>query len=109
MHTFYESVGFSKNVDAVEIEKLMRDTVMHFDKRTIFKNERDSMCGEFVKNYADHMGLTVVGEFDREGNFHPGYVFPFTGVFVKIRGSVRLSFSICQTLEITWYTGIKMN
>ena len=77
MHTFYESVGFSKIVDAVEIEKLMRDTVMHFDKRTIFKNERDSMCGEFVKDYADHMGLTVVGEFDHEGNFHPGYVFPF--------------------------------
>ena len=108
MHTFYESVGFSKIVDAGEIEKLMRDTVMHFDKRTIFKNERDSMCGEFVKNYADHMGLTVVGEFDREGNFHPGYVFPF--FYAKtVSGSVRLSFSICQTLEITWYTGIKMN
>ena len=43
MHTFFESIGFGSIKKASDRENLIRDVIMHFDKRMIFKNERDSV------------------------------------------------------------------
>ena len=77
MHTFYEAVGFGAVKSARAAERLMRDTIMHFDRRNIYKNEDKLVRGEFTKYYAPDLGLTVTGEIDDTGSFHPEYTFPF--------------------------------
>ena len=77
MHTYFESVGFNRVKSAKSIERLLRDTVMHFDERKIYKNDMDRAYAEFSKYYAEDMGLTVCGEFDDTGNFHPEHHYPF--------------------------------
>ena len=64
MHTFYEAVGFGAVKSARAAERLMRDTIMHFDRRNIYKNEDKLVRGEFTKYYAPDLGLTVTGEID---------------------------------------------
>lgn len=77
MHTYFESAGFNRIKSAKARERLLRDTVMHCDKKRVFKNDLDLVQGEFIKYYAEDMGLAVCGEFDDSGSFHPEYHYPF--------------------------------
>lgn len=77
MHTYFDSVGFRKVRGARSTERLMRDAVMNFDHKKVYKNEENRIRGEFSKEYAEHLGLTVCGEFDETGNFHPEFQFPY--------------------------------
>ena len=77
MHTFFEAVGLGRIRGAKALERLVRNTIMSVDKRTIFKDEYDIVHGEFSKYYAPDLGVTVCGEFDDSGSFHPEYSFPF--------------------------------
>lgn len=77
MHTFYESVGLSRIRSARSSERLIRETIMNFDKRNIFRNEQNIVHAEFSRYYAPDLGVTVCGEFDESGSFHPEYAFPF--------------------------------
>ena len=67
MHTFFEAVGLGRIRGAKALERLVRNTIMSFDKRTIFKDEYDIVHGEFSKYYAPDLGVTVCGEFDDSG------------------------------------------
>ena len=73
MHTFYESVGLSRIRSARSSERLIRETIMNFDKRNIFRNEQNIVHAEFSRYYAPDLGVTVCGEFDESGSFHPEY------------------------------------
>lgn len=77
MHTYLDSVGFRKINNARASDRLMRDVVLNFSHRSIFKTEDGRVHGEFSKQYAEDIGLTVCGEFDDAGSFHPEYQFPF--------------------------------
>lgn len=76
MHSYYEAIGLSRIKSAKASGRLIRDTIMNFDVRNIFKNENDLVHGEFTKYYAPDLGVTVCGEFDDKGSFHPEYSFP---------------------------------
>ena len=76
MHTFFEAVGLSRIKSARASERLIRDAIMHFDERHIFKNDNDLVRAAFTKYYAKDLGVTVCGEFDEKSSFHPEYSFP---------------------------------
>lgn len=77
MHTYLESVGFSSIKGRREMDRLAGDTVLHFYEKNIFEDENGRLMGEFSREYAPGMGMTVCGEFDEGGDFHPEYSFPF--------------------------------
>ena len=71
------------------MDRLMRDTVLHYDEKNIFRNEAGHVYGEFSKDYAPDMGLTVCGEFEEGGDFRPEYTFPyFNGAAVSMMQEV---------------------
>ncbi len=76
MHTYLESIGFGRITRARQIEKLMRESIMHFDRRYLYNNEYGILTGEFTKYYGENLGITVCGEFDEGGSYHPEYMFP---------------------------------
>lgn len=89
MHTYLESIGFKRITGHRELERLNRDTVLNFDRRSLFKNDSGRVYGAFSKNYAAEIGITVCGEFDENGDFHPEYSLPFfTGATVSMNQSV---------------------
>lgn len=89
MHTYLESVGFQRIGSNREMERITRDTVLHFDHKTLFRNGHNRICGEFSKEYGRDMGITVVGEFDDAGDFHPEYSFPyFSGATISMHQEV---------------------
>ncbi len=77
MHTYLESIGFSRIKSRSELDAVIRDVVLHFDEKHLFQLDSKSVGGEFLKDFGPDMGLCVYGEFDQDGNFHPEYSFPY--------------------------------
>ncbi len=77
MHTYLESIGFRRIRSRRDMDKIVRDTVLHFDEKNIFRLDSKRIYGEFIKDFAPDMGICVCGEFDEDGNFHPEYSFPY--------------------------------
>ena len=70
MHTYLESVGFKNIRSRREMDKLVSNTVLHFDEKHLFEDEDGRLMGEFSREYAPDMGVTVCGEFDERGDLH---------------------------------------
>ncbi len=59
------------------MDTLVSQTVLHFDEKNLFRDEDGRMIGEFSRDFAPDIGMTVCGEFDEKGDFHPDYSFPY--------------------------------
>ena len=59
------------------MDRLISSTVLHFDEKNFFRDENGRMMGEFKKNYGPNIGLSVCGEFDDKGDYHPDYSYPY--------------------------------
>lgn len=77
MHTYLDAAGFRKVNNARAMERLVRDAVVGFDDKKVYQTEGNRIRGEFSKLYAEDIGLTVCGEIDEAGHFHPEFHFPF--------------------------------
>ena len=97
MHNYLESVGFRRITSYREMDRLIRDTVLHYDRKNIFRNEVGRVYGEFSKDYGQDMGLTICGEFDDNGDFRPDYSFPFfNGATISMRQEVDFERHACE-------------
>ena len=97
MHNYLESVGFRRITSYREMDRLIRDTVLHYDRKNIFRNEVGRVYGEFSKDYGQDMGLTICGEFDDNGDFRPDYSFPFfNGATISMRQEVDFERQACE-------------
>lgn len=77
MHKFMRAIGFSEYTDRTKLKELLKNVILTADQRAYTINDEDVMLGEFSKNFADHMGVTVCGEFDEEDKFTYEYYYPY--------------------------------
>lgn len=77
MHKFMRAIGFSEYTDRTKLKELLKSVILTADQRAYTINDEDVMLGEFSKNFADHMGVTVCGEFDEEDKFTYEYYYPY--------------------------------
>ena len=76
------------------MDRLVSQTVLHFDRRNLFRDDNGRMIGEFSRDYAPDMGMTVCGEFDENGDFHPDYSFPYKQSFAGAVDDPRVGITI---------------
>ena len=77
MHRYMRAIGFSDYSDRKKIRNLLTDVIMNSDQRAYTLNQEGIMLGEFSKNFAGSVGVTVCGEFDEEDKFIYDYYFPY--------------------------------
>ena len=77
MHKFMRAIGFSEYTDRTKLKELLKNVILTADQRAYTINDEDVMLGEFSKNFVDHMGVTVCGEFDEEDKFTYEYYYPY--------------------------------
>jgi len=71
------AIGFSDYTDRNKLKELLKNVILTADQRAYTINDEDIMLGEFSKGFADHMGITVCGEFDEEDKFTYEYYYPY--------------------------------
>ena len=65
MHKFLRAVGFSQYTEKKQVQKLIRDIIIHADERSYTTVGKKTLVAEFDRNFAEDIGIAVCGEFDR--------------------------------------------
>ncbi len=77
MHKYMRAIGFSNYMDRKKLKELLTDVILNSDERAYTMNQDKVLLGEFSKNFAGEMGITVCGEFDEEDRFLYEYYYPY--------------------------------
>ncbi|MBQ1311914.1 MAG: DUF3881 family protein [Blautia sp.] len=77
MHSYLRAVGFSKIEKRSEMRNIVRDVVRNYDEKLAVEDHEDGVFVEYSKFYSHDCGISVCGQFDDDGKFHPEYSFPF--------------------------------
>lgn len=78
MHRYLRAIGFSDIKSRSDLNKLL-SYIIHEpdDRRYISKDNSDIMFAEYSKNFAEHIGITVRGEYNEDNEFSFDYYFPY--------------------------------
>ena len=77
MHSYLRAIGFSDIKNRKELEKILSMIIDEpSDKRT-YEVDDNKTITEISKFFSKNFGITIRGEYDKEGNFHLGHYFPF--------------------------------
>ena len=77
MHKYMRAIGFSTLESRRKLQELLTDVVMSADRRAITTGQKNILLGDFCKNFADSLGISVCGEFDDEEKFIYEYYYPY--------------------------------
>lgn len=77
MHKFLRAVGFSQYTEKKQVQKLIRDIIIHADERSYTTVGKKTLVAEFDRNFAEDIGIAVCGEFDEDDTYSFDYYFPY--------------------------------
>lgn len=77
MHKYMRAIGFSTLESRKKLQELLTDAVIHADRRSVARNHKNILVGEFCKDFAKGVGIAVCGELDEEDGFIYEYYYPY--------------------------------
>lgn len=77
MHKFLRAVGFSQHTEKKQVQKLIRDIIIHADERSYTTVGKKTLVAEFDRNFAEDIGIAVCGEFDEDDTYSFDYYLPY--------------------------------
>lgn len=77
MHKFLRAVGFSQYTEKKQVQKLIRDIIIHVDERSYTTVGKKTLVAEFDRNFAEDIGIAVCGEFDEDDTYSFDYYLPY--------------------------------
>ena len=77
MHKFLRAVGFSQYTEKKQVQKLIRDIIIHADERSYTTVGKKTLVVEFDRNFAEDIGIAVCGEFDEDDTYSFDYYLPY--------------------------------
>ena len=77
MHKYMRAIGFSTLENRKKLQELLTDVVKNSEKRALTVNQENNLLGEFSKDFAPDMGITVCGQFDEDEKFIFEYYYPY--------------------------------
>lgn len=77
MHKFLRAVGFSQYTEKKQVQKLIRDIIIHADERSYTTVGKKTLVVEFDRNFAEDIGIAVCGEFDEDDTYSFNYYLPY--------------------------------
>ena len=77
MHKFLRAVGFSQYTEKKQVQKLIRDIIIHADERSYTTVGKKTLVAEFDRNFAEDTGIAVCGEFDEDDTYSFDYYLPY--------------------------------
>lgn len=77
MHSYLKAIGFSGIGGKKEIDRILKDVVLHYDEKTVIEDRKSHLFAEMSKTYGCDFGITVCGEYDENNEFQMEYYFPY--------------------------------
>ena len=86
MHSFLRSIGFSKYKNRKQLEPLYKNILGEPNRKIITTVSVDTSMLQFERDYAEKMGVALVGEVDSTGTCSIEHHFPY------LKGDYTLEF-----------------
>lgn len=77
MHKFLRSIGFQNIERKSQLKNVINEIIQNPDEQRYVSNHQGVVFVEFRKNYAEHIGLCVCGQYDEENKFMFDYIYPY--------------------------------
>lgn len=77
MHSYLRAIGFSKIRTRRQLEQIYAQTLRNPNRKIITTISVDTSLLQFEKDFAEAMGLALLGECDIEGNLSIEHYFPY--------------------------------
>lgn len=77
MHKYMRAIGFSNIKNRRKLQELLVEAVVNSDSRNVARNQENVILGEFSKDFANGLGISVCGEFDENEKFTFEYYYPY--------------------------------
>ncbi|SHO54255.1 DUF3881 family protein [Anaerocolumna xylanovorans] len=103
MHSFLKAIGFSNIKDRLDLEHLINLIIEAPSEKRVYTLQDGRTLAEVTKLFSKQIGITVRGEFDKEGKFYMEHYFPY------IKGgymSTKEDISIIKRVDTDAYTGM---
>lgn len=71
------AIGFSNIKNRRKLQELLVEAVVNSDSRNVARNQENVILGEFSKDFAKGLGISVCGEFDENEKFTFEYYYPY--------------------------------
>jgi len=72
-----KSIGFSGINGKKEVDRILKDVILHYDEKTVIEDRKNHMFAEISKTFGCDFGITVCGEYDENNEFQMEYYFPY--------------------------------
>ena len=89
MHKYLRAVGFSKVKNSKDMHEVIMNILENADHRDyISGGSDDTLLAEFKKEYAEHIGVVVCGEFDEDDINDNGGLEAYQYTAVRLKSGV---------------------
>ena len=102
MHTVLRAIGFS-NIRKKDLDIILDEAIERPDVMRVTKDSQGNEFAEFIKYYADNIGILVRGSYDEDDVFQMNYYVPFAS-YDKI--STQEQIDIEKHAEKESYAGV---
>ncbi len=91
MHSYLRAIGFSKIKNKGEQNKLITNILNQSTNKTELEIGSDTKLVQINYSYGKNIGLSIIGECDKEGLFNIDHSFPYcNGIFDTIQSDIQI-------------------
>lgn len=77
MHQYLKAIGFGNITSKKELDKILSRVKDSCTKQSVISEENDIDYCEFCREFAEGMGISLVGSIDEEDHFEREFYYPF--------------------------------
>ncbi|SFS04533.1 DUF3881 family protein [Anaeromicropila populeti] len=103
MHSYLRAVGFSQVQNRKDLDRILGIIMDRPIEKNMRKLNPTTTLTEMKMDFAEHMGVTIRGEYDEKGFFHLEHYFPY---FQGRKISIKEEVTINKRVDTEAYTGM---
>lgn len=91
MHNYLRAIGFSKLKNKSDQNKLISAALNDSKEKKEIEIGSNTKLVQINRNYGNGIGLSIVGEYDKEGLFNIDHSFPYcTGMYTSSQSDIQI-------------------
>ncbi len=103
MHSYLRAIGFSEIKDRKELDNLLGIIIEQPTEKKILNTRDSKTIAEISRSFSKNMGITVRGEYDKEGKFYMEHYYPYyRSQYISAKEEV----TIIKRVDTDAYTGM---
>lgn len=91
MHQYLRAIGFSNISNKKQLNTLLEDVINHADEKNYLETDNECVIVEYIKEYANSIGIVIRGEYDSDEKFTLDFYYPICrGIHISTEDDISI-------------------